>query len=67
MTTTAHSAKVLLGTTTPKGGAMKKIKEVIRKRNAQKGLMLPERYRNVRDLRWTDDLEREITELRWRM
>jgi len=46
---------------------MKKIKEVIRKRNAQKGLMLPERYRNVRDLRWTDDLEREITELRWRM
>ena len=44
---------------------MRKIKEAVRKRQAKKGYSLPDRYRNVRDLQWSDDLERELIRVRW--
>ena len=46
---------------------MRKIKEAVRKRKAQKGYPLPDRYKNVRDLQWSDDLERELMRVRWAM
>tara|TARA_B100000287_G_scaffold262486_1_gene247000 strand:+ start:326 stop:505 length:180 start_codon:yes stop_codon:yes gene_type:complete len=52
---------------TPKGGVMKKIKEAVRRRKAQKGYDLPDKYKNVRDLQWSDDLERELLKVRWAM
>ena len=52
---------------TPKGGVMRKVKQILRERRAKVGLPLPEKYRDVRDLRWSDSLEREIFELRSRL
>ena len=46
---------------------MRKVKQILRERRAKVGLPLPEKYRDVRDLRWSDSLEREIFELRSRM
>ena len=43
---------------------MGKIKAKIRQRQAKKGIILPDKYKNVRDLRWSDQLEREVFELR---
>ena len=44
---------------------MKKIKEAVRRRKAQKGYDLPDKYKNVRDLQWSDDLKRELLKFRW--
>ena len=46
---------------------MKKIKEAVRRRKAQKGYDLPDKHKNVRDLQWSDDLERELLRVRWAM
>ena len=46
---------------------MKKIKEAVRRRKAQKGYDLTDKYKNVRDLQWSDDLERELLRVRWAM
>ena len=45
---------------------MGKIKSKIKQRQAKKGIILPDKYKNVRDLRWSDSLEREIFQLRSR-
>ena len=46
---------------------MKRIKEAVRRRKAKKGYDLPDKYKNVRDLQWSDDLERELLKVRWAM